>query len=246
MNLRDPEALGRLPKLVIFDLDDTFYDYDAAHGAATAALAAKAQERLGPSGARFIEALAAARGALKADLGPIAAAHDRLLYMHRAFEGLGLKSQPLLALDFEQTYWRAFLDASTLRDGARALVDTLRSLAIDRALVTDLTTRIQFRKLVYHGLDEAFDYIVTSEEAGADKPDERVWALLRRKIGNIEGPVWAIGDDPIKDIDGPASHFGAIGIQVGGGPPSPRAAATCQSFEGLVEHLRTLVARSRQ
>ena len=245
MKLHRPEALDHLPKLVIFDLDDTLYDYGIAHAAGMTAIVAKAQERLGPSGSRFADAFAEARSLLKADLGASAAAHDRLLYMHRAFEGLGLKSQPLLALDFEQTYWRAFLDASTLRPGARDLLDTLRSLAIDRALVTDLTTRVQFRKLVYHGLDEDFEYVVTSEEAGADKPDERVWALLGRKLGTVATPVWAIGDDFAKDIAAPARHFGAIGIHVGGGPSPQGAAATCSSFEGLVAHLRTLAARTK-
>lgn len=243
MRLHDPAALDRLPNLVIFDLDNTLYAYDPAHAAGMAAVVAKAKDRLGPSGGRFLEALAEARDALKTYLGPCAAAHDRLLYMHRTLEVLGLKSQPLLALDFEQTYWRAFLNASTLRPGARVLLDTLRSLGIDRVLVTDLTTRIQFRKLAYHGLDEAFEYVVTSEEAGADKPSERVWALLSRKLGTIAPPIWSIGDDVAKDLVGPAVHLGAVGIHVAESPTYQSCAATCSSFEGLTKHLQILAGR---
>jgi FMN phosphatase YigB (HAD superfamily) len=242
MKLHDHAALASLPKLVIFDLDNTLYAYGPAHEAGMAALVAKAQNRLGPSGQRFLDAFADARDTLKTDLGLCAAAHDRLLYMHRTLEALGLKSQPLLALDFEQTYWRAFLNASVLRPGARELLDTLRSLGIDRVLVTDLTTRIQFRKLAYHGLDEAFEYIVTSEEAGADKPSERVWTLLSRKLGTVEPPVWSIGDDIAKDLAGPAEHFGAAGIHVAKHQVKHGFAATCSSFEGLVDHIRALAA----
>jgi putative hydrolase of the HAD superfamily len=240
MKIHAPAALGQLPKLVIFDLDNTLYPYEPAHAAGMAALIAKAQDRLGPSGGRFLAAFTEARGVLKQDLGPCAAAHDRLLYMHRTLEVLGLKSQPLLALDFEQTYWRAFLNASTLRPGARSLLDTLRSLGIDRVLVTDLTTRIQFRKLVYHGIDEAFEYILTSEEAGGDKPSDIIWYQLRKKIGNIEPPIWSIGDDVDKDLAGPAAYFGAVGIHVTEDGAQPGCAATCCSFEGLEKHLRAL------
>jgi len=242
MKIYDPAALAQLPKLVIFDLDNTLYAYDPAHAAGMSALVAKAQDRLGPSGERFLEAFTEARDTLKRDLGPCAAAHDRLLYMHRTLEVLGLKSQPLLALDFEQTYWRAFLNASTLRPGARSLLETLRSLGIDRVLVTDLTTRIQFRKLVYHGLEDCFEYIVTSEEAGADKPSELVWSQLSRKLGTIEPPIWSIGDDMNKDLAGPRAYFGAVGIHVTEQGGLQGCEATCSSFEGLVRHLRTLSA----
>ena len=242
MKIHSPAALGQLPKLVIFDLDNTLYPYDPAHAAGMAALVAKAQDRLGPSGGRFLEAFTAARDGLKQDLGACAAAHDRLLYMHRTLEFLGLKSQPLLAVDFEQTYWRAVLNASTLRPGARSLLETLRSLGIDRVLVTDLTTRIQFRKLVYHGLEESFEYILTSEEAGADKPSDRVWSQLSRKLGSVEPPVWSIGDDIDKDLAGPGAYFGAVGIHVSEHGAQPGCAATCSSFEGLERHLRALAA----
>lgn len=240
MKLHDATALGRLPKLVIFDLDNTLYPYDPAHAAGMGALVAKARDRLGPSGGRFLEAFAEARDELKTALGPCAAAHDRLLYMHRTLEVLGLKSQPLLALDFEQTYWRAFLNASALRPGAQILLDTLRTLGIDRVLVTDLTTRTQFRKLVYHGLDEAFQFIVTSEEAGADKPSDLVWSLLSRKLGTVETPIWSIGDDVAKDLLGPADYFGAIGIHVTEQTRHEGCAASCSSFDGLTQHLRAL------
>ena len=54
--------------------------------------------------------------------------------------------------------------------GVREFLQQLKSIGIRTANITDLTAQIQFRKMVYFGLDEYFDYVVTSEEAGCDKP----------------------------------------------------------------------------
>ena len=72
-------------------------------------------------------------------------------------------------LDLEQTYWRTFLINCKLFSGVLDFVQLLKSKGIATANITDLTAQIQFRKLVYFGLDEYFDYVVTSEEAGKDK-----------------------------------------------------------------------------
>ena len=44
-------------------------------------------------------------------------------------------------------------------------------------IVTDLTAQIQFRKIVYFGLDHYFDHMVTSERQ-YDKPREEPLRLL--------------------------------------------------------------------
>jgi putative hydrolase of the HAD superfamily len=59
----------------------------------------------------------------------------------------------------------------------KELLDDLRRLGIPTAIVTDLTAQIQFRKVVYFGLDHYFDYIITSEEAGHDKPHQAPFKL---------------------------------------------------------------------
>ena len=71
---------------------------------------------------------------------------------------LWLRSQVLLALDLEQTYWRTFLANAVLFENAKDLLDDLR-LGIPTAIVTDLTAQIQFRKVIYFGLDKYFDFI---------------------------------------------------------------------------------------
>ena len=61
--------------------------------------------------------------------------------------------------------------------------------------------------MVYFGLDEYFDYVVTSEESGADKPNPLCFEIALNKIGlPSSSKIWMIGDDHESDIKG-ANYF---------------------------------------
>ena len=126
---------------------------------------------------------------------------------------MGLGAQVLLALDFEQTYWRTFLSNAVLFRDVKELLDDIRLLGIPTAIVTDLTSQIQFRKIVYFGLDDYFDFFVTSEEAGFDKPHEAPFQLALEKMQPRGQCVWMIGDNPVNDIRGAKEKIGAVTLQ---------------------------------
>ena len=69
------------------------------------------------------------------------------------------------------------------------------------ANITDLTAQIQFRKLIYFGLDELFDYVVTSEEAGMDKPHKSAFELAIKKLNCRPEKIIMIGDDLIDFVN---------------------------------------------
>lgn len=196
------DAFSGAPKAVLFDMDNTFYAYDPAHAAGQSAVRLKVEKLLSVKGERFDQAFQEARRQIKEKLGKTASAHSRLLYFQRTIELLGFKTQPLLSLDLEQTYWRRFLDSATLHAGLTDLLDDFRIAGVKMAVVTDLTAQIQFRKLVYFGLDHVFDAVVTSEEAGSDKPHRSPFALALEKLDVLEGSIWMIGDNPVADIQG--------------------------------------------
>ena len=217
-----------MPQLVIFDTDNTLYPYAPAHKSALDAVRNKACPLLGISREQFNEAYAEARSLVKKQLKGTASCHSRLLYFQRLLELIGLRTQILMALDFEQTYWRVFLANATIFDGAKDLLDDLRLHGTITAIVTDLTAQIQFRKIIYFGLDKYFDYVVTSEEAGFDKPDPSPFEMVLEKTGELDGPIWMIGDDPTCDIKGARDAIGAIclqkrhsGVKVGTNHESP-------------------------
>lgn len=207
LKINNERVLTTPPLVVVFDLDNTLYPYDPSHRAAMTAVETKLADVVAIDPARFRKEFAVARRIVKERLGETASAHNRLLYFQTLLEQLGMHAQVLLALDLEQTYWRAFLAQSRLFDDARDLLRDLRTAGIRTAILTDLTAQIQFRKLVYFGLDQQFDAVVTSEEAGVDKPAREMFVLLFDKL-RLEDPagVWMVGDNPVADIRGAQAH----------------------------------------
>ena len=66
--------------------------------------------------------------------------------------------------------------------GVKEMLEDLRLLEVPIAIVTDLTAQIQYRKMVYFDLDKFFDYVVTSEESGFDKPHPSSFKLAVEKL----------------------------------------------------------------
>lgn len=213
IELRNPERFLQTPDAVMFDTDNTLYHYDPAHAAAMAAVQEKVVKTFSISPAQFDAAFVAARQEIKSRLQHTASSHSRLLYFQRMLEIIGLGSQVLMALDFEQTYWRTFLSNAVLFDDVKELLDDLRLAGIPTVVVTDLTAQIQFRKIVYFGLDHYFDFIVTSEEAGFDKPHASPFQIALAKMQPKGNCIWMIGDNPINDIAGARDAIGAVTIQ---------------------------------
>ncbi len=213
MKINNPERFTRLPDAFLFDTDNTLYSYDPAHAAAQQAVREKVTKTFSISHEDFDKAFEEARTQVKIRLKNTASSHSRLLYLQRMLEIMGLGSQVLLALDFEQTYWRTFLSNSVLFDDVKELLDDIRLLGIPTAIVTDLTAQIQFRKVVYFGLDHYFDYIVTSEEAGFDKPHEAPFKIAVEKMRPKGDCIWMIGDNPVNDISGGREKINAVVLQ---------------------------------
>ena len=244
MKINNSECFTRLPDAFLFDTDNTLYPYDPAHAAAQAAVRDKVVSTLSISPEEFDQAFKQARNQVKTRLKHTASSHSRLLYLQRMLEIMGLGSQVLLALDFEQTYWRTFLCNAVLFDGVKELLDDIRLLGIPTTIVTDLTAQIQFRKVVYFGLDHYFDYIVTSEEARFDKPHEAPFQIALEKMRPKGNCIWMIGDNPMSDIRGARENINAVtlqkmhsGVELGTQESSPDA-----SFEEF-SSLRKLIAK---
>lgn len=213
MKINNHERFDRLPDAFLFDTDNTLYPYDPAHAAAQQAVREKVAKTFSISPDDFDKAFKEARTEIKTRLKHTASSHNRLLYLQRMLEIMGLGSQVLLALDFEQTYWRTFLSNAVLFDGVKELLDDIRLLGIPTAIVTDLTAQIQFRKVVYFGLDHYFGYIVTSEEAGCDKPHEAPFQIALEKMRPKGDCIWMIGDNPVNDIRGGREKINAVTLQ---------------------------------
>lgn len=249
MKIFNPEKFKARPAAVLLDIDNTLYAYAPAHAAAWKAVRHKLRTAHALPLDDFDKAADDARLAIKERLGPTAASHSRLLYLQRMLEAMGLGSRALVALDLEQTYWRSFMANAALFDGLNEFLDDVRLAQIPMVAVTDLAAQIQFRKIVYWEIEHFFDYVVTSEEAGFDKPHEASFLLALEKLGlnrrAAGATVWMIGDNAEKDIVGARNAIGAAtvqklhrGVAPGRGPAAPDA--NFETFRDLREFASSL------
>ena len=69
-------------------------------------------------------------------------------------------------------------------------------------LVTDMTAEVQFKKINKLDIEKYLNFIVTSDEAGIEKPNEFIFKYAIEKfiseVKNIN-KIIMIGDDQIKD-----------------------------------------------
>ena len=201
------------PEVILFDTDNTLYEYSPANFAAEEAVFKKLKNLFGIERKKFFESYSIARKDVKKNLLNTASSHSRLLYFQRMIELLGYSSHLLLALDLEQTFWRTFLANAPLFPDVKETLLFLKSKNIPIGVVTDLTSHIQLRKLTYFGLEDIFDVVVTSEEVGLDKPYEKNFLLALEKINLKKNAYfWMVGDDPYADIFG-AKRVGAVTFQ---------------------------------
>lgn len=235
MIIKRTKAFMQRPACVLLDLDNTLYAYKPCNAAGMDAARSLAQQTLNLAPVDFDACFASARTELKARLGATAASHSRLLYFQRTVERAGFGSQPFVVLQLEQAFWRAYLGAAKLHPGVLEFLDDLRIAGVPSVVVTDLTAQIQMRKIILLGLDKYVEWIVTSEETGADKPAASGFELALAKLGGVEGPVWFIGDDPECDLGGAKAALGAVTLQKveDGTPAAPQADAAFSDFGKL-------------
>ena len=204
-------------KAVIFDVDNTLYNFTKAHKAAFRALAAYADERLGLSGESFERLHRETAEELRAYMGEVAALHNRCIRYQVMLEKLGLPLYPHV-LEMEGFYWDTLLKEAVPSANAKETLRSLKDRGIRMGVGTDMTARMQFRKLEMLGMLAYVDFLVSSEEAGAEKPALSFFARCVEKAGFGKKECLFVGDSLRKDV------LGALdaGLQaVWYGPESP-------------------------
>lgn len=183
------------PTSIVIDFDDTLYDYVRCNIKAQDVAAEMVSKELGVSKVQVVRSIESSRTKVKNRLGSVASSHSRILYLQEALIEMGFASKPYVALKYEQTYWSEFLMEMKPRLGAKEFLDSARFQKIPLLMVTDLTSQIQIRKLIYLGWELTFDYVITSELVGSEKESGAPFYFALNLLTEIERKnVWFIGD----------------------------------------------------
>ena len=194
--------LREKPAAILMDLDNTIYPDTVPHDTGLQAVAEKAKTNFSIDEKQFFDLFLEARGNVKQNLGEVPAARNRLLYFHEFLSLIGQGSSIGLALDYEQTYWRNFLREIRPFEGIADFCESARLRGIPLAIVSNLNTQIQFRKILYMGLDDIFDLVCTSVQVGVEKPDPQIFIEAAKGLGCEYSNIWMIGDQIEADMRG--------------------------------------------
>ena len=189
-------------KAVLFDLDNTLYDYDSVHKKALKQVYKVLKKHINLSSARFMKLFELSKQEIHRELAGTASSHNRVLYFQRLIEKTHKTVEPTIILKLYNIYWNTLLNNMKLRKGALEVLRSLKKKGIKIAIVSDLTTNIQLRKLEKLKISRYVDVLVTSEEAGSEKPHAIMFLLALNKLNVSPHKAIMVGDNTIADVEG--------------------------------------------
>ncbi len=236
-----------LPKVVLFDMDDTLFDFSLTCRDALARLRSvhprlrsRPLHELWREYVRLLETVHAdiASGALSIDLA-------RAQRFERLAKYCGSSVSPEEARDWSQEYRRHYQSLRRLVPGARRLLERLHERTM-LGIVSNNQVAEQEEKVTRFGLDGLLDFLVISEGVGVAKPDPRIFGLALDRASARPREAVMVGDSWENDVLGargagvPAVWFNRFGRS----PPSVVPVPQITSFRspGSVE---AILARAR-
>ncbi|MEU4729619.1 HAD family hydrolase [Streptomyces sp. NPDC023588] len=173
-----------MPRLVIFDLDQTLVDRQSALSDTVAGLCRA--HALGPDAEQW----------LRTELADRANAAD----FARLREAFGLE---VPAAQLWQEYISRMASSVTCRPKVLEGLAHLRVAGWTIGIVTNGAGDIQRAKLAGTGLTDLVDGVAVSGDLEIRKPDRRLFELAASRCGvNLADGGWMIGDNPAGDIGG--------------------------------------------
>ena len=219
-------------KTVIFDLDNTLYDYDACHAIGYEALAGCACGLYGLSRTDFDRFYSESMVLIRKRVGDRAPIHSRALRLQIMQELIGVQNYSHV-VQMYRAYWEPFFaEIKPFPDVIRFLT-LLKERGIRTGVGTDMTALMQIRKLSELGMDDLIDFMVTSEEAGAEKPGAPFFALCLEKALAPADQCVFIGDNMRKDVTGALScGMNAVHFYRPDAVPIPNSESEVEAAEG--------------
>lgn len=190
-------------KGILIDLDNTLYLHDTCHKTALKSVFEAFKDTLGTiTYTDFKNVYDKGRKVIQSRLLPTGSCRSRLLYFHAMLDEVGLSANVGLALTMQSVYVTTFLDTMKLDSQAMSFLKLAKEHHLRICIVTNLTSQFQMQKLDTLTLHPYIDALVTSEEAGVEKPNPLIFQLGLEKLRLQSHEVLMIGDDEKKDIKG--------------------------------------------
>ena len=197
--------MSRYPAMVWLDLDDTLFDHCYSVGRGLEWLGQKFTRFSSHPTEELVRLYNIALDEVYPDYlrGSIDFTEMRRRKLERFYFQAGIcQTEAPDTATFHRIYDEGYLRDRRATAGSLAGVQRLRDLGIEVAVLTNGMRQIQEEKLRIIGFESLVPHLLTSEEAGAAKPDARIFQWALQKTKKRAQDVVMIGDNPVNDIAG--------------------------------------------
>ena len=183
-------------KGIIFDLDNTLYNYDICHQEGLK----KCFSYLNLNNTLLENNYNKIYKSHKYETINTASSHNKNIYIKQLFEDLNINLS--LYDDCINVYWNNFYKKMELNNGVNDFLKYNKMHNIKLGILTNYETEFQLKKLKILNILNYFDVIVTSEEVGIEKPSKQMFLTILDKMNLTKDEVILIGDSFEHDIKG--------------------------------------------
>jgi putative hydrolase of the HAD superfamily len=196
-------------KGVLLDLDNTLYAHDICHKAAIKSSWTYLDKHLSVSFSwkDYDHFYQHGRRAVQDRLLPQGVCRSRLLYFQSMLEAMDIPKAYVHALNLEEVYVTSFLNTMRLDQDALTFMERCHREKVAICIISNLNTQFQIKKLQRLEVEHLTSYLVTSEEAGVEKPHPTIFSLALEKLKMSSHEVIMVGDNINFDIIG-AQEYG--------------------------------------
>ena len=223
-------------KAAIFDIDDTLYDFRTLNREAIEELDQYAQLHFGWTDGMFTQKYAALQKEMPGRMHFNGSCRNRILRIQKILEDNHLPLSPHAVVMYN-LYWDTLLAGMRPREDAEETFSALKERGITIGCCTDMTALMQLRKLETMHLLRYTDFLVSSEEAGEEKPSAAMFRLAAEKAGCLPEECLFVGDSYEKDYKG-AKNAGMHALLFGSTPPADAGADAVCELRAVLRILR--------
>ncbi|HXW07533.1 MAG TPA: HAD family hydrolase [Vicinamibacterales bacterium] len=248
----------RTPALqaVLFDLDDTLFDHQAAARAALQVVQAQFEcfRRLTPDDFERTHAGFLERLHHRVVSGEVGIDEARIERFRLLLEAAGEAEDSERAAVAARRYRHAYVEARRPIAGAAALLQALRA-RVRIGIVTNNLLEEQQQKLRHCGLETCVTHLIVSEEARVSKPDPAIFRIALARLGCEPAEAVMVGDSWPNDVRGaraagiPAVWFnrrGEMCPEPGAGVPELRALEPTDAAVRIILHAHPSTRRAHR
>jgi HAD superfamily hydrolase (TIGR01509 family) len=223
-------------KLSLFDLDGTLFDHQHSRrlglGGLQRAYSQLASIPLGDLCAEYERQVNATYDRVLD--GKVSLVDSRTERFRRLFRQFGVDLRPAALQDGVRLYRDVYESSRRAVPGSLLLLSYLKAYG-DVGIVTNGLKAPQLEKVTVCGLDSLVDFVLTSEEVGAKKPERMIFVAALEKAGVGPESAAFVGDSWSSDILGACgASIRAVWLNRAKEPcPDPAIATELRSYEPL-------------